>query len=120
MRNAVLQLNMGIVDVYDSLYRLGLTADCAGFFYTAYAVWLAMGNPDKLLLAAKWLYPDVAKKYRTTTVTVEQGIYFAVAQVWNKDPKRMRELFQVPVDAKPTPSKFLSLLTVHCMADTAA
>ena len=47
--------------VYDLLYRLGATANYTGFFHMAYAVWLCVEQPDRLLLVTKWLYPEVAK-----------------------------------------------------------
>ena len=50
-----------MTDIYDLLYRLGATANYTGFFHMAYAVWLCVEQPDRLLLVTKWLYPEVAK-----------------------------------------------------------
>ena len=49
-----------ITDIYDLLYRLGARGNYTGFFQTAYAVYLAVQQPERLLLVTKWLYPAVA------------------------------------------------------------
>ena len=54
-----------LVRVYDMLYRLGITANYTGFFYTAYAVWLCAQQPEGLLHVTKWVYPAVAAHYDT-------------------------------------------------------
>ena len=47
------------MEIYELLYRLGVTANYTGFFYTAYAVQLCAEHPDRLMLVTKWVYPDV-------------------------------------------------------------
>ena len=56
----------------DLLYQLGISANYKGFFHAAYAVSLCMERQDRLLLVTKWLYPDVAKRYRTNWKAVER------------------------------------------------
>ena len=63
-----------MTDIYDLLYRLGATENYTGFFHMAYAVWLCVEQPDRLLLVTKWLYPEVAKQYRTNWKAVERNI----------------------------------------------
>ena len=46
------------MEIYELLYRLGVTANYTGFFYTAYAVQLCAEHPDRLMLVTKWVYPD--------------------------------------------------------------
>ena len=58
-------------EIYNLLYQLGVTANYTGFFYTAYAVSLCAEQPDRLLLVTKWLYPEVARQYKTTWKAVE-------------------------------------------------
>ena len=36
-----------ISEVYDILYRLGITAEYIGFFHTSYAVYLAVLHPKR-------------------------------------------------------------------------
>ena len=42
-----------LAEIYDLLYRLGLTANSVMFFHTAYAVWLCVQQPDRLTLVTK-------------------------------------------------------------------
>ena len=95
------------------LYRLGLTANYTGFFHTAYAVYLAVQQPDRLRLVTKWLYPEVAKHYATTWKNVERNIRTAVAIIWDADPKRLDALAGHPLPQKPRASEFLSMLTLY-------
>ena len=60
----------------DLLYQLGISANYKGFFHAAYAVSLCMERQDRLLLVTKWLYPDVAKRYRTNWKAVERNIRY--------------------------------------------
>lgn len=61
-------------NIYDLLYRLGVTANYTGFFHTACAVSLCAKQPDRLLLVTKRLYPEVARQYRTNWKAVERNI----------------------------------------------
>ena len=40
--------------VFDLLYRLGVTANYTGFFHTAEAVAMCVERPDRLLMVTKW------------------------------------------------------------------
>ena len=79
-----------ISEIYTLLYQLGLTANYTGFFHTSYAVYLATRQPNRLLLATKWLYPEVAKHYATTWKCVERNIRTAVHVVWNTNPELLK------------------------------
>ena len=48
-------------EIYRLLYRLGITANYAGFFHLAHALRLCAEKPDRLLLVTKLVYPEVAK-----------------------------------------------------------
>ncbi len=67
-------MNDILAEIYDLLHRLGVTVNYTGFFQTAYAVYLIMENPKRLLLVTKWLYPEVAKQYKTNWKAVERNI----------------------------------------------
>ena len=61
------------------LCQLGITANYNGFFHAAYAVSLAIQNPNRLRLVTKRLYPEVAKRYVTNWKSVERNIRTVVA-----------------------------------------
>lgn len=99
-----------LTDIYDLLYRLGITANYVGFFHTAYAVLLAARQPERLLLVTKWLYPDVADHYQTTWKAVERNIRTVTAVVWRSRKELLCQLAQGELAAKPRSAQFLSIL----------
>lgn len=46
-------MNKELAEAYGLLYRLGVTANYTGFFYTAYAAALCVEEPKRLLLVTK-------------------------------------------------------------------
>ena len=103
---------LDIAKVYDVLTRLGITPNYKGFHYTAYAVKMAVEDPEQLALATKRLYPDVAKHYRANVATVERNIRTVIAFAWERNPKYLEELATYPLQRKPTASQFLSILAM--------
>ena len=99
-----------LVRIYDAMYRLGLVANCTGFFYTSYAVLLSVQKPERLTLVTKWLYPDVAKHYGTNWNTVEQGIRRSLSTVWKEHPELLAQLAGYQLAEKPTPAQFVTIL----------
>lgn len=98
-------------EVYDLLYRLGATANHTGFFHTACAVRLALEQPQRLLLVTKWLYPDVAKQYRTNWQAVERNIRITIQQIWQNNPEALSAMAGRPIRERPRPAEFISILT---------
>lgn len=106
-----------ISEIYALLLRLGLTPNYTGFFHIAYAVHLAVQRPERLRMVTKWLYPEVAKNYKTTWKCVERNIRTAAAIVWEAEPEQLAALAGHPLSRKPTVSEFLSLLAMHFLLD---
>lgn len=96
-------------EVYDLLYRLGLTASSSGFFHLACAVRLAVDQPQRLLVPT-WLYPAVGRRYRVNPETVEGNIRRLSVRVWNNAPGRLSRLAGVTLHSAPSPARFLSIL----------
>ena len=107
-------------EIYDLLYRLGLTANYTGFFHTSYAVYLAAQQPERLLLITKWLYPEVARHYHTNWNCVERNIRTAANIVWKSNRPLLEALAQHPLPRKPTAAQFLAILTAQFPPDPAA
>lgn len=99
-----------LTEIYGELRDLGVTANYTGFFHVSYAVFLALKRPDSLLLVTKWLYPDVAKQYRTTPAAVERNIRKVVDVVWKQSPDALEQLACHKLARKPTASQFISIL----------
>ena len=99
-----------MLEIYDLLYSIGATANHTGFFYTAYAVYLVRQNPERLLLVTRWLYPDVAKHYKTNWKAVERNIRIVIQQVWENNSDVLSKTVGYPIAKRPQPAKFIGLL----------
>ena len=102
-----------IVRIYDLLYRLGISARLTGFLYVTYAVWLSLQERERLDAAANLLYPDIAKRYRTTLRYAEQNIRTVCDAAWKRNRPLLEELAHRPLTQRPTASEFIAILTEH-------
>lgn len=103
--------------IYTLLQQLGATSSYTGFFHTAYAVLLAMGEPRRLLLVTKWLYPDVAAYYRTSWYAVERNIRTVVNLVWKTHPEFLSRLAGYPLEKRPSSSQFIFILAEYLSSE---
>ena len=100
-------------EIYDLLYQLGLTASTTGFFHTAYAVYLARQQPERLLLVSKWLYPAVARHYATTWMRVERSIRTAADVAWSANVRLLEKLARRSLHQRPRESTFIAILALY-------
>ena len=97
-------------EIYDLLYRLGVTANYTGFFHMSYAVMLCAEQPGRLLLVTKWLYPEVAKQYRTNWKAVERNIRTVGDIIWRENRPLLEELARRPLEGKPRNAQLLAII----------
>lgn len=64
------------------LISAGFQSRQDGYRYLREAVWIAWKEPEMLCLVTKRLYPEVAKRFRTTDRQVERAIRYAVETAW--------------------------------------
>lgn len=96
--------------IYDILYRLGITANYMGFFYTTYAVHLAIKQPERMMLATKWLYPEVAVYYDTSWYVVERNIRTVAGIAWRTNRPLLEQMARNDLPRRPSASQFLAIL----------
>lgn len=99
-----------LTEIYDLLYRLGVTANYTGFFHTACAVALCAEQPERLLLVTKWLYPEVAKQYGTNWKAVERSIRTVGKYIWRENRTLLEQLARRPLAEKPRNAQLLAIL----------
>ena len=99
-----------MTDIYDLLYRLGVTANYTGFFHMAYAVSLCVEQPDRLLLVTKWLYPEVAKQYSTNWKAVERNIRTVSCIIWRENRPLLEEIAHRRLEQRPRNAQMLAIL----------
>ena len=106
--------------IYTLLHDLGLLGEHTYFYHTAWALHLLLENPQLLYCVTKWLYPEVARHYRTTPAAVERNIRFALAQVWDREPRLLARIAGQPLPKRPTARRFLAILARHLSENQAA
>ncbi len=102
------------------LYWLGITEKYIGFDYLSYAILLVLNQPERLCMATKWLYPDVAKHYRTSWQTVEYGMRYAINLVWTMRRAQLQQITQYDLPCRPCIVQFLEIIVRYLSEDNAA
>lgn len=104
--------------IAQTLCRLGITANYAGFKYTIDAVTIAAEDIGKLQFVTKQIYPDIAAKYNTSPDQVRRNIDKVCTLAWQRNPKLLSEMAMYELKGKPTTAEFLAILTVEVMWDS--
>lgn len=104
------QANIIFREVKHVLANLGIPSSYVGVKQTAYAVELAIENPDNLNLVTKCLYPDVAKFYHTTPCNIERNIRTIVQILWRNDSDSLGRIAGYELKQRPTSSQFIAIM----------
>ena len=101
-------------DVTKMIREIGIPAHIKGYQYIREGIMMSVKDPDILNYITKYLYPTIAKKYHTTTSSVERAIRHAIEVAWNRGKlDAMEALFGYSVNSgkgKPTNSEFIALI----------
>lgn len=101
-------------DVTKMIREIGIPAHIKGYQYIREGIIMSVKDPEILNYITKFLYPAIAKKYHTTTSSVERAIRHAIEVAWNRGKlDEMEALFGYSVisgKGKPTNSEFIALL----------
>lgn len=101
-------------DVTKMIREIGIPAHIKGYQYIREGIMMSVKDPEILNYITKFLYPTIAKKYHTTTSSVERAIRHAIEVAWNRGKMdAMEELFGYNVNSgkgKPTNSEFIALI----------
>jgi len=101
--------------VTEIIHEVGVPAHIKGYQYLRDAIIMSVLDMDMLNSVTKMLYPEVAKKYKTTPSRVERAIRHAIEVAWARGKVDvLNEMFGYTVDiakGKPTNSEFIALIT---------
>ncbi len=92
------------------LYALGLSANYVGFQQLVVALEVAEQWPESLCMVTKWLYPEVARRCRTSWSAVERNIRQMLRLAWERARPELERLAGRTFAEKPAPAQFLSIL----------
>ena len=105
--------DVDVLKVRELLYRLGITANYKCFAYMTDAICIILKEPESLLLVTKSIYPEVAKRYKTTCSRVEKNIRMAVDIAWNTERLFLEGLARRSLRERPSAAQFLAILIMY-------
>ena len=96
------------------IHQIGVPAHIKGYQYLRTAIIMAINDTDIINSVTKVLYPEVAKKYLTTSSRVERAIRHAIEVAWDRgDIDTLNSYFGYTVQqgrGKPTNSEFIAMI----------
>lgn len=101
-------------DVTNIIHEIGVPAHIKGYQYLRDAIMMSVRDNEMLNSITKLLYPEIAKKHKTTPSRVERAIRHAIEVAWSRGKMdTIDELFGYTVNngkGKPTNSEFVALI----------
>lgn len=103
------------LDVTNLLLEIGIPVHIKGYQYIREGIMLSFYDKNMLHYITKCLYPTIAKKYKTTSSSVERTIRHAIEVAFRRGNRQvLEEIFSNTIcskKTKPTNSEFIALLT---------
>lgn len=101
---------------------IGIPANILGYQYLKVAIKLSVAEPTIINSITKRLYPEVAKRFKTSASRVERAIRHAIEVAWNKGrADAINSVFGAKVyspNERPTNSEFIALMTEKIILDS--
>ena len=101
-------------EITEILHEIGVPAHIKGYLYLRESINMVYNDIELLGSITKVLYPDVAKKYKTTASRVERAIRHAIEVAWNRgNIEAISNIFGYTVSvskSKPTNSEFIAMI----------
>ncbi|MBQ6814315.1 MAG: sporulation transcription factor Spo0A [Lachnospiraceae bacterium] len=100
--------------VTEFIHEVGVPAHIKGYQYLRDAIIMTINDQEMLGAVTKILYPEIAKKHKTTASRVERAIRHAIEVAWNRGRlETIEEMFGYTINTgkgKPTNSEFIALI----------
>lgn len=100
--------------VTNIIHEIGVPAHIKGYQYLREAIMMVVNDIDIINQITKQLYPDIAKKFKTTPSRVERAIRHAIEVAWGRgEQETVESIFGYTVSAakgKPTNSEFIAMI----------
>jgi two-component system response regulator (stage 0 sporulation protein A) len=100
--------------VTNMIHEVGVPAHIKGYQYLRDGIMMVVEDIDVLNQVTKQLYPDLAKKHKTTPSRVERAIRHAIEVAWTRGQlETIENIFGYTINAnkgKPTNSEFIAMI----------
>lgn len=97
------------------MHDLGVPAHIRGYQYLRTGILMVLEEPELLNSITKILYPEIAKKYKTTPSRTERAIRHAIEVAWSRGSlEDINKIFGYTVEdgkGKPTNSEFIAMVS---------
>lgn len=109
LSNAEIQVSQRATEF---LQQMGITPRYAGYGYLREAIVRTAADWSALFGLTKVLYPEIARKYKTTPNAVERSIRYVILAIWEIPSKRevFKSLSGYQDSDRPTNKEFIGLL----------
>ncbi|HHX00471.1 MAG TPA: sporulation transcription factor Spo0A [Acholeplasmataceae bacterium] len=101
-------------EITSILHEIGVPAHIRGYLYIREAITMVYYNIDILGNITKVLYPEVARKFNTTSSRVERAIRHAIEVAWVRgNIDAISDIFSYTISyhkSKPTNSEFIAMI----------
>lgn len=105
------------IKIMDILLKLGMPVHIVGQRFMREALIMTMKDRECVSSITKLLYPDIARKNKTTPARVERSMRHAIEVVWTKgDCDWLEEIFGRPagnISTRPTNSEFIARMAEY-------
>ena len=102
------------IKVTNIIHEIGVPAHIKGYQYLRDGIMMVVNNIEVINQITKQLYPDLAKKYKTTPSRVERAIRHAIEVAWNRGQiETVENIFGYTVNSnkgKRTNSEFIAMI----------
>lgn len=103
------------------LHEVGIPAHIKGYLFLREAIFRVYKQQDYLGQITKNLYPDIAKKFTSSSARVERAIRHAIEVAWNRgNVDCIDNIFGYTISAdkaKPTNSEFIAMIADKLIID---
>ena len=97
-------------DIDYVIRTLGVGATYRGYRYLSYGIELCLTDEEYLLAISKQLYPEIARKYKTTVGSVERDIRTVIRVCWEN---QLQSSSFRPLHVRPTAGEFFDILVAY-------
>ena len=100
--------------ITEVLRSMGIPANLKGYLFLREAIHMVFDNFELMSGVTKAIYPEIAKKYHTTSSRVERAIRHSIEVGWNRGSIEQLNLVfghtVSPLKGKPTNGEFIALI----------
>ena len=103
--------------VTDIIHEIGVPAHIKGYQYLREAILFTLRDAGAAAGITKVLYPEIAKRFSTTSTCVERAMRRAIEVAWDRGDEEVRQkIFRGTISGnkgKPTNGEFIAMIAEH-------